>query len=286
MLAAGSNVRLAAEFRVLVGAAPYARAVRARFRPGTSRRDDPTGARVRVGMMMEEGEGESPPVAGWYPDPDGSGRERWWDGTEWGVAPPPPSSSSGPAQPVVNEEPATDRHLPGRQPDPEPEPGPLFPEPGWYDDPDGGRWDRWWDGSAWDEPLKPASPSFISFTRTGRSTNPRRTWPYVAGGLVVLFFIASAAGTSGDSGGDRDFATGDSELRHACSEFVLGHLRSPSTANFAPASDWSISGSAPTWTLDGYVDAQNAFGATIRNRFTCSVTDAGDRWRGYATLLD
>jgi hypothetical protein len=42
------------------------------------------------------------PVAGWYPDPAGAARFRWWDGTAWtegthpGAAPPAPLAPSAP----------------------------------------------------------------------------------------------------------------------------------------------------------------------------------------------
>src|SRR5215216_117877 len=40
------------------------------------------------------------PVAGWYPDPAGSGLERWWGGVEW-------TPTTRPAEPAVAVAPAT-----------------------------------------------------------------------------------------------------------------------------------------------------------------------------------
>jgi hypothetical protein len=33
------------------------------------------------------------PVPGWYPDPQGSGQQRWWDGTTWTSQYQPPAAS-------------------------------------------------------------------------------------------------------------------------------------------------------------------------------------------------
>lgn len=49
---------------------------------------------------------ETPAPAGWYPDPELQGGERWWDGAQWGekaAAPPPmaPSPRPTPTQPVI-----------------------------------------------------------------------------------------------------------------------------------------------------------------------------------------
>lgn len=63
-----------------------------------------------------------PTPAGWYDD--GSGRQRWWDGTTW------TNNFAHTALPAVAITPA-----------------------GWYDDGSGRQ--RWWDGAAWTEQFEP-----------------------------------------------------------------------------------------------------------------------------------
>src|SRR5688572_18750048 len=51
---------------------------------------------------MEAGSGQgqsgtpaSGPAAGWYPDPEVGGRQRWWDGTRWTEHVHPPQGAPG-----------------------------------------------------------------------------------------------------------------------------------------------------------------------------------------------
>lgn len=53
---------------------------------------------------------------------------------------------------------------------------------------------------------------------------------------------------------------------------VKNKLKSPSTAEFCSHKEYSITCSGDTWTVSGYVDAQNSFGATLRNDFTVKFT--------------
>lgn len=67
-------------------------------------------------------------------------------------------------------------------------------------------------------------------------------------------------------------------------EFVKKNLRSPSTAEFAPIREhYKEKQPDGSYKVSGYLDSQNAFGATIRSRYTCHLKPAdGRNWQ----LLD
>jgi len=80
-----------------------------------------------------------PTPAGWYPDPDGSGGQRYWDGSGWTEHRAPaahePTQPTAPAEPPVSEQPTTvvptrpaGEHVGAhRAPEPEPTPEPVPP---------------------------------------------------------------------------------------------------------------------------------------------------------------
>lgn len=55
-------------------------------------------------------------------------------------------------------------------------------------------------------------------------------------------------------------------------DIVKSRLKAPSTASFCSQSSATITKSGRTWTITGYVDAENSFGAMIRNNFTVQIT--------------
>ncbi|MEN8145256.1 MAG: hypothetical protein ABFS14_09925 [Gemmatimonadota bacterium] len=68
----------------------------------------------------------------------------------------------------------------------------------------------------------------------------------------------------------------------ACQNFVERNLKAPSTAKFARMGQSQIA-TRPgygQYRVVSYVDAQNSFGAMLRNEYTCDVSFvSGDRWR-------
>ena len=57
---------------------------------------------------------------------------------------------------------------------------------------------------------------------------------------------------------------------------VKDNLKAPSTAEFCKHKECSITCSGDTWTVSGYVDAQNSFGTFLRNDFTVKFTFESD----------
>lgn len=76
-----------------------------------------------------------------------------------------------------------------------------------------------------------------------------------------------------------------------CKAMALQVLKAPATAEFASLDDIEAVGldltepDGPTkkeYKILGYVDAQNSFGAKLRNKFSCDVTG----WSGNVWVLD
>lgn len=116
----------------------------------------------------------------------------------------------------------------------------------------------------------------MSSWKRGTSTCRRVTAVVVMGvvGLAALTSTASAYSY-----------TKKHEAWDICSEFVRDRLKAPKTADFAEYKDEGTSvlkyGSA--FVVNGYVDAENSFGANIRTQYVCTVKPVGGhRWQ----LLD
>lgn len=72
----------------------------------------------------------------------------------------------------------------------------------------------------------------------------------------------------------------------ACEELVRKQLKAPATAQFAPNGDLRVSDDGyGRWTVDGYVDASNSFGAHLRNRYRCSLEFDGTETKGSAAVF-
>lgn len=68
---------------------------------------------------------------------------------------------------------------------------------------------------------------------------------------------------------------------------VKNYLKSPSTAEFQPYNASMVTPlSEDTYTVSGYVDAQNSYGATTRSTFIVKVKGSGYKWQTEALVLD
>lgn len=93
------------------------------------------------------------------------------------------------------------------------------------------------------------------------------------GGLVLLVGFGLLGRFIGLISSGSDYDPLESNVWSLAIRGVLDKLKAPSTAEFCDREDATIRKSGSVWTVEGYVDAQNDFGATIRNKFTVIVVE-------------
>lgn len=108
---------------------------------------------------------------------------------------------------------------------------------------------------------------------------PKKNSPVIGCGVLavvaVLALVFSGVFNKTPPDGDKYSAAA------MCEKFVSKQLRAPATAKFSGTEDTTITplGNG-RWKAVGYVDAQNGFGALIRNDYSCTVEYMGqDKWR-------
>jgi hypothetical protein len=101
--------------------------------------------------------------------------------------------------------------------------------------------------------------------------------------FIAIIIIISLA----TMGGDNSKPT-ETDAYYFAREFVKNHLKVPSTARFPSIRDDNvfISRFADTWTVTGYVDAENSFGAAIRNYYECQLQYDEDEKAWYLKDLE
>lgn len=98
--------------------------------------------------------------------------------------------------------------------------------------------------------------------------NSRDTWPDIPENEGS----DTASAGQGISSNEDSYGHDKFDAMVIAEKVVKGNLKSPSTAEFCSSSEYTVSCVGNTWTVKGYVDAQNSFGATLRNNFTVKFT--------------
>lgn len=101
-----------------------------------------------------------------------------------------------------------------------------------------------------------------------------------AAGIVLLIWM--------QSGEPKNMCDDEVMAYVIAKKAVKQHLRSPSTSDFPYSNEVSIEGKGGCrFTINGYVDAQNGFGAMIRSYYTVDVEYLAfnDHWNAYEVVI-
>lgn len=118
-------------------------------------------------------------------------------------------------------------------------------------------------------------PQFAAGT-SANAAGPGATQKGCLGCLGVVVLLAGIGWLFGSSDSPRSGSSDHSVMAFVhCKDFVRARLRAPSTADFPFLDRQVTSPAAGTFVVVSYVDAQNAFGAMIRNNYRCTVRYKG-----------
>jgi hypothetical protein len=95
--------------------------------------------------------------------------------------------------------------------------------------------------------------------------------------ITLVSSFCSSSSTLTQPAADHDAFT----AYYMCKQFVTDKLKAPKTAEFASYAERDVTSIGPAkYAVVSYVDAQNGFGALIRNSYRCEVEwTGGKQWR-------
>lgn len=111
-------------------------------------------------------------------------------------------------------------------------------------------------------------------------------WSIIIGFVIFIISIPQIFKSAENEKDEEIYRGNHKNAFYISQEFVKNHLNSPSTAEFPSWYDQTSNviqkpGSFTQYTINSYVDAQNTFGAMIREYYVCEVEyiKARDTWR-------
>lgn len=116
-------------------------------------------------------------------------------------------------------------------------------------------------------------------TPEGSAPDPAKkpsTAQTVIGGVVLIVVTAVCLFAVFGALGDDEPGSEDITAEIMCEGFIESELVSPASAEYTHT---STEFNDPVYTVVGYVDSDNALGATLRSDYTCEVRRSGeDEW--------
>lgn len=98
---------------------------------------------------------------------------------------------------------------------------------------------------------------------------------------LFIFLLVITTSSSGSYSSDSEIDSYTTSKR-----IIEKVLKAPSTAEFQSYDKSMISVSGDTYTVNGYVDAQNSFGAMLRSYYTVKLKGSAYNWTIESVVFD